>query len=120
MSNCPRPPLTPVNSVNDRETTGYSAADYVNAIIGTLKHYDQQVRGRSILGMDDIGHNVITHLVVLEGGEVPVDSNEIEVGMKMGHANTRPLACRSLRFQSAFMATWIARQCSATRVYPGQ
>jgi hypothetical protein len=70
-----------VNSVNDRETTGYSAADYVNAILRTLKHYDQHVRGRSALGTDDRSQNLITHLIVLEGGEVLVDSNEIQVSL---------------------------------------
>lgn len=69
-----------MNSVNDRETTDYTATDYIEAILATLRHYDSPIRGRGTSGVDDAAGSLITHIVALEGGEVPVNVGEIEVG----------------------------------------
>jgi len=56
-----------VNAVNDRETHGYSAIDYINAIATTLGVKNTQI------------NRVITDLVYLSEGRVSVEPNAIEV-----------------------------------------
>ncbi|KAI5120218.1 hypothetical protein M0805_000033 [Coniferiporia weirii] len=62
-----------LNARNDRETGGYTAADYINAITYTLNtHYDSQTAYTSF----PISA-FITHVVHLTGGLVPLDVDQI-------------------------------------------
>ncbi|THH09981.1 hypothetical protein EW146_g8520 [Bondarzewia mesenterica] len=67
-----------LNSKNDRETNGYTAVDYINAIVRTLN-------ARYGIAPYGLGHAVtiypvsafITHLVYLGGAAVPVDVRQV-------------------------------------------
>ncbi|EIW66757.1 hypothetical protein TREMEDRAFT_34696 [Tremella mesenterica DSM 1558] len=64
-----------LNSRNDRETPHYKASDYVKTILTTLRTYDRPTRSPSTWE----ARRLFTHLVYLVGGEIEVDSDEIEV-----------------------------------------
>ncbi|KAG8978838.1 hypothetical protein FRB93_010606 [Tulasnella sp. JGI-2019a] len=73
-----------LNAYNDRETGGYSAVDYIRAIVRTLNSYDVVVQaqhttrtpitdGTQASGADYPVSAFITHLVYLQGTEINVD-----------------------------------------------
>ncbi|KZS90276.1 UPF0052-domain-containing protein, partial [Sistotremastrum niveocremeum HHB9708] len=67
-----------LNSTNDRETTGYTASDYIEAIVGTLTRADlksPRSQGRSSDNNSPVqpASAFITHLVYLEGTSIPID-----------------------------------------------
>jgi hypothetical protein len=72
-----------VNSVNDRETLGYTARDYIEVIVRMLNRANkprrigvQRSRNRDTIYQAEA---LISHLVYLEAGEVEIDSAEIRV-----------------------------------------
>lgn len=73
--------LTKVNSVNDRETPGYVASEYIMTILGALRHYDKPKRQTS-LAMPTVWEatRLVTHVVCLDGAKVELDTELIEVG----------------------------------------
>lgn len=78
---CARPQLTTVNSVNDRETPGYSAMDYIDTVANILRHYDVppplQTSPEDVIPWETA--SFITHVAYLEGAEVAVDEASIQV-----------------------------------------
>ncbi|GHJ86371.1 hypothetical protein NliqN6_2773 [Naganishia liquefaciens] len=64
-----------LNFKNDRETDGYTAIDYINAISSSLNRYNKPKAGRP--GQYPI-HRLLTHVVFLEGGKVPVDTGALK------------------------------------------
>ncbi|BEI83043.1 hypothetical protein CcaverHIS002_0309110 [Cutaneotrichosporon cavernicola] len=74
-----------LNSVNDRETPGYTAMDYIDTIANMLRHYDVPV---PLQNRDDMilweTSSFITHVAYLEGGKVEVDEQAITArGIKL-------------------------------------
>ncbi|KAJ7171747.1 UPF0052-domain-containing protein [Mycena crocata] len=74
-------PVFTVNSKNDRETDGYTAVDYINAIVGTLNaHYNTQSYGLAYGAGANTTFPVsafITDLVFLKDTSVPIDLRHI-------------------------------------------
>lgn len=68
-----------VNFKNDRETDGYVAIDYVNAIVASLNRYNKPRRGEDEPSRRYEVKQLLTHLVYLEGGNVNVDAVALEV-----------------------------------------
>ncbi|TFY57331.1 hypothetical protein EVG20_g8590 [Dentipellis fragilis] len=68
-----------LNSKNDRETTGYTAEDYINAITLTLNAHYNNVKSYGIGGAETTYpiSAFITHLVYLRGAAVPVDEQRV-------------------------------------------
>jgi len=67
-----------LNAYNDRETDGYTAVDYITAIVGTLNaQYASQRYGFGNAATTFPASAFITHLVHLRGGAVPVDAAAI-------------------------------------------
>lgn len=67
-----------VNAKNDRETEGYTAADFVKSIVGTLNaSYQQPIYGLGNVSTTYPVSAFITDLVHLKKSEVPVDVDEI-------------------------------------------
>jgi hypothetical protein len=69
--------------MNDRETEGYNARDYIEVIVTMLNtadkprrhHGEGSGRRRSFYHARDL----VSHLVYLEAGEVPINPAEIAV-----------------------------------------
>jgi len=63
-----------VNGENDRETDGYTAVDYIRAIVGTLNsQYQKQPYGLGGMTTMYPASAFITHMVYLRGTTVKVD-----------------------------------------------
>ncbi|OCB89249.1 UPF0052-domain-containing protein [Sanghuangporus baumii] len=62
-----------LNSKNDRETNGYTAADYIKAITRTLNTHYASLGTYTSYPVSAF----ITHLVYLRGGQVPLDTDQI-------------------------------------------
>lgn len=76
-SNSLRAKILLLNSRNDRETTGYTAVDYITTIVRTLNETD----AREPSSRPPSAY--ITHLVHLKEGTVPVDQDAIaQLGIK--------------------------------------
>ena len=76
-----------VNAINDRETPGYTAADYVTSLLSSLRHYDKPARPKTDGAMPKTvweSRTLITHIVYLEGGRVEMDEEAIEVSGAYG------------------------------------
>ncbi|KAI0044878.1 UPF0052-domain-containing protein [Auriscalpium vulgare] len=73
-----------LNSRNDRETTGYTAVDYIDAIARTLNtRYQVENYGLGNAATTFPVSAFVTHLVHLRGGAVPVDEVQItKLGVK--------------------------------------
>jgi hypothetical protein len=74
--------ITSVNSLNDRETPEYTASEYITSILGTLHHYDKPTRPSIRVGGEVTSWkptDLITHVVCLEGGQVPLDEDALKV-----------------------------------------
>jgi len=70
-----------VNGENDRETDGYTAVDYIRAIVGTLNsQYQKQPYGLGGMTTMYPASAFITHMVYLRGTTVKVDVKLITVG----------------------------------------
>lgn len=69
-----------VNFKNDRETDGYTAIDYVNAIVSSLNRYNKPKAGRP--GQYPV-RRLLTHVVYLEGGMVPVNTEALQVSFRV-------------------------------------
>lgn len=70
-----------MNATNDRETPGYSASEYVTAILGTLRHYDRpKKQGNFQMAPIWEPKKLVTHVAYLEGAKVAIDPDAIEVG----------------------------------------
>ncbi|TYJ58481.1 hypothetical protein B9479_000688 [Cryptococcus floricola] len=77
-----------LNSANDRETTDYAASEYVATILAMLRHYDKpkrnRVRDQLLPAPEWKAENLISHVVYLEGGKVPIDEGQItQSGIQM-------------------------------------
>lgn len=68
-----------MNFKNDRETDGYTAIDYVNAIVSSLNRYNKPRKGDGRAPRQYEVRQLLTHLVYLEGGQVSVDANALQV-----------------------------------------
>ncbi|KAF5377313.1 hypothetical protein D9615_006412 [Tricholomella constricta] len=83
-----------VNSSNDRETDGYTAADYIQAMARTLNgSYHTQPYGLGYVNTTYPISAFVTHLVYLRGTKILVDEEHItSLGVKCteigGHANS--------------------------------
>ncbi|KAJ9101732.1 hypothetical protein QFC21_003071 [Naganishia friedmannii] len=67
-----------LNFKNDRETEGYVAIDYVNAIVASLNRYNKPRRGEEERSRRYEVRQLLTHMVYLEGGKVDVDVAALE------------------------------------------
>lgn len=74
----------PVNARNDRETMGYTASDYVSAIVRSLND-SNAAKKQGKHGSTNNSHHLVypqtalvTHLVYLESGRVPVDADALQ------------------------------------------
>ncbi len=86
-----------VNTCNDRETTGYSARDYVDAIVRTLNRSDRPRRPESNKRRTEHPADaLITHVVHTENGEVPIDTWDLLVCI-LGSTNALDLLKGDLR-----------------------
>ncbi|WVQ73227.1 hypothetical protein IAR50_002793 [Cryptococcus sp. DSM 104548] len=77
-----------LNSANDRETTDYAASEYVATILAMLRHYDKpkrnRVRDQLLPAPEWKAENLISHVVYLEGGTIPIDEEQItQSGIQM-------------------------------------
>jgi hypothetical protein len=80
-----------VNCDNDRETAGYTALDYVQAIVDSLNNASNKTKQNTQLRVRTgirskssrlYEHNrLITHLIYLEGGRVEVDELQLMVSI---------------------------------------
>lgn len=68
-----------MNFKNDRETDGYTAIDYVNAIVSSLNGYNKPRKGDGRSRRHYEIRQLLTHLVYLEGGQVSVDAEALNV-----------------------------------------
>ena len=77
--------LIAVNATNDRETPGYTASEYVTAILGTLRHYDrpkkQHAHNFPLMPTVWDPKRLVTHVVYLEGAKVDLDPVAIKVSV---------------------------------------
>lgn len=83
--------------MNDRETPGYTASEYVNSIIGCLRHCDRPSNIRNTaFGQAAIWEprKLVTHIAYLEGARVQLDPTPIEV--RLHSASWRYNADRAL------------------------
>jgi len=69
--------------VNDRETEGYTARDYIDVIVNMLnrankprRHYNERSSKRRLIYPP---RDLVSHLVYLEAGEVPIDPEKSAV-----------------------------------------
>ncbi|KAI0089871.1 UPF0052-domain-containing protein [Irpex rosettiformis] len=81
-----------LNSQNDRETDGYSAADYIMTVVRTLNTSYQ----RHYVGLGDVStlyptSAFVTHLLYLKGTIVPVDVEQLTIlGVKCVQVEATP------------------------------
>ncbi|ORX40050.1 hypothetical protein BD324DRAFT_648662 [Kockovaella imperatae] len=59
-----------LNTINDRETLSYTAWDYLQALLSSLRRYDERAHWQS--------NKLISHVVYLEGSKVELDERPIE------------------------------------------
>ncbi|KIM51678.1 hypothetical protein SCLCIDRAFT_142755 [Scleroderma citrinum Foug A] len=77
-SNCLRAKIFLLNGMNDRETDGYTAVDYVRTIATILNtHYQKPPYGLGNVQTIFPISAFVTHLVYLEGTSVVLDENEL-------------------------------------------
>ncbi|KAF5312620.1 hypothetical protein D9619_003063 [Psilocybe cf. subviscida] len=89
-----------LNSENDRETDGYSAADYIQAIVRTLNaNYSDQTYGVGLANTRYPISAFITDIVYLKGTKVTVDVEAITL---MG------VRCREVEGEGRFGAETVA------------
>ncbi|KIY45714.1 UPF0052-domain-containing protein [Fistulina hepatica ATCC 64428] len=70
-----------LNATNDRETTGYTATDYIHVIARTLNTSYSRMHAYPGLSHADTTYPTsafVTDMIYLTGGKVPVDAPEIE------------------------------------------
>ncbi|ORY28452.1 hypothetical protein BCR39DRAFT_534729 [Naematelia encephala] len=75
-----------LNVVNDRETPGYTAIEYVDAVVSTLRRSDRPHKHGTSRGNGSAwpDSKLVSHLVYLEEGAVEVDPAAIEaLGVKI-------------------------------------
>ena len=67
--------------MNDRETPGYTASEYVASILGSLKHFDRPKLRSAAFGMPAVWEpsRLVSHVAYLEGAKIPLDASLIEV-----------------------------------------
>ena len=65
--------MVSVNTDNDRETFGYTAIDYINSLVTSLCRLDRQKQISS--------NKLISHVVYIDGSNVPLDKALIEVSL---------------------------------------
>lgn len=84
-----------MNFKNDRETDGYTALDYVNAIVSSLNRYNKPQKGDGRPRRHYEIRQLLTHLVYLEGGQVSVDAEALNVSPTVyAKSLTHQLPCR--------------------------
>eukprot|EP01103_Thecamoeba_quadrilineata_P019793 TRINITY_DN8188_c0_g1_i1.p1 TRINITY_DN8188_c0_g1~~TRINITY_DN8188_c0_g1_i1.p1 ORF type:complete len:438 (+),score=67.09 TRINITY_DN8188_c0_g1_i1:29-1342(+) len=66
-----------MNGSNDRETEGYKAIDYVNAIVKAL-NYSCQLSSKSHKMVDYPTSSFLTDLILMKNGDVPINECEID------------------------------------------
>ncbi len=92
--------------MNDRETPGYIASDYINAILDSLRHYDKPKRTGNLVDRPMwASRALVTHVVCLDGGGVDVD-DAVEVGLIEGGADDSRLGSESSVSLLVYMGFW--------------
>ena len=71
--------------MNDRETPGYTASEYITSILSTLRHYDRPKRQAGYV-MPTVfeAKRLVSHVAYLEGSKVELNVDVIEaMGVKV-------------------------------------